>query len=200
MKRLLFLIFLLFIAGCTKEEAYPTVQEKLYSMESYTTDANITYISNKGENSYDTSISALSDGKYRIDIKSPKEYEGSIIMYDGKLVWHYNPHIEDKKISASPPDKESRREIILFSFLKNYSQSMESTAATANEENSQFTVLEAQYPSGKIFSRERLFINNEDINPHKLVIYDNENKERIVVKFTNFSYNCKIDENAFKLQ
>ncbi len=201
MKKLLFLLTLIMLTACSgKSEKYPTIQEKLTQMTSYRTKAELSYISNKGTTSYNTIISAKSDGKYRIDITSPQDYAGNVLMYDGKLVWHYNPHLADNKISANPPDKASRREIILFSFLENYAKSMETTVTTSKNEGSLSTVLEAELPGeSPILAREKLYINNEEMLPEKLVIYDSENNERIVVKFDNFEYNQKLEDNIFNI-
>ncbi len=201
MKRLLFLILIL-LTGCSLQqtEEYPTIQDKLSNMESYKTNAHITYISNKGTTEYDTVIYAARDGKYKIEVSSPEDYKGNIIMYDGKLVWQYNPHLSENKISANPPYIESRREIILFSFLKNYANSMETTVAAANVEKSDTTVLEGTLPStSKLLKSEKLFVDNETMNPLKLVIYDSEGNEKIVASFSNFEYNLKLEDNVFTL-
>ncbi|MGN1317548.1 MAG: outer membrane lipoprotein carrier protein LolA, partial [Lachnospirales bacterium] len=141
---------------------------------------------------------AKNDGKYRIDINSPEDYKGNIVLYDGKLVWQYNPHLENNKICANPPEKASRREIILFSFLENYNTSMETTAVSVPTVPK--TILEAPLKStSPLFFKEKLFINNDEMLPEKLVIYDKENKERIVVKFTDFKYNIKLEDEIFKI-
>lgn len=203
MKKLfLFIFFILTLTSCaSKQEEYPTIQDKLSNMQSYKTDAEITYISNKGNTTYNATIYAKNDERYRIEVNSPEDYRGNIIMYDGKLVWQYNPHLQDNKISANPPDKASRREIILFSFLKNYAKSMETTVATANVDKAKTTVLEAKLPSStKLLNSEKLFVDNETMLPVKLVIYDSDNNEKIVVNFSNFEYNQKIEDDVFKLQ
>ena len=197
MKRLSIIIMVLLLIGCAKVEKYSSIQDKLSKMTSYRTDAEITYINNNQSTTYTSSIAAKSDGKYRIDISSPKEYTGNVLMYDGKLVWHYNPNIADKKITASPPDKASRREIILFSFLKNYANSMETTTAVANIDNNETVELCAELPDDNIFGKEKLFVTKVGMLPVKLVIFDKENNERVVVKFSNFDYNSKIEDNEF---
>ncbi len=200
-KLILFILFIITFTSCSpKEEKYPTIQDKLSNMQSYKTDAEITYISNKGSTSYNAVIYAKNDERYRIEVNSPEDYKGNIIMYDGKLVWQYNPHLQDNKISANPPDKASRREIILFSFIKNYAKSMETTVASANVDNTKTTVLEAKIPSStKLLSSEKLFVDNETALPVKLVIYDSDNNEKIVVNFSNFEYNQKIEDDVFKI-
>lgn len=200
MKKLFLLFLIVFVTACTKVEQYPSIQDKLSKMTSYQTQAEITYISNKGTTCYNTIIYAKQDGKYKITVTAPPDYKDNVVLYDGKLVWQYNPHLENNKISANPPDKQSRREVILFSFLKNYATSMETTVATATAENQKTTVLQAVLPGkSPILASEKLFVDNEKMLPVKLVLYDNKNKERIVVKFNNFEYNKKLEDEIFKL-
>lgn len=201
MKRLFLFLFVIMLTGCTKEaNSYPTIQDKLMAMESYSTDCKLTYISNKGETVYETKQIAVQDGRYRIETQKPDEYKNNIVMFDGKMVWQYNPNLENNKISVNPPDKAARREILIFSFMENYVKSKDVGVETANLDESRCTVLEAKLAgNNKLLSSEKLWIDNETQTPLQLVIYDENNKERIVAEFSNFVYNCSLDEKDFKI-
>lgn len=201
MKRLFLFLFIMLLTGCIKSEnSYPTIQDKLMAMESYSTDCKLTYISNKGETVYETKQIAAQDGRYRIETQTPEEYKNNVVMFDGKMVWQYNPNLENNKISINPPDKAARREILLFSFIENYVKSKDVGVETANIDESRCTVLEAKITGdNKLLSTEKLWIDNESQNPLKLVIYDEDNKERIVAEFSNFVYNYSLDEKDFKI-
>lgn len=201
MKRLFLFLCILILTGCTKSQnSYPTIQDKLMAMESYSTDCKLTYISNKGETVYETKHKAERDGRYRIETSKPDEYKDNIVMFDGKMVWHYNPNLKDNKISINPQDKASRREILLFSFIENYVKSKDVGVETANLDESRCTVLEAKLAgNSKLLSTEKLWVDNESQNPLRLVIYDENNKERIVAEFSNFVYNCNLDEKDFQI-
>ncbi len=202
MKKILLILMLAVLTACTQgRTAYPTIQEKLTSMESYKTEAAVTYISDKGETEYITSQTADNTGRYKIEVSKPEDYTGNVIMYDGKMVWQYNPRLENNKISVSPPDKAARREIILFGFLENYVKSKDVSLSVASLDESLCTVLEAQIPGdNKLLSSEKLWVDNETQDPVRLVIYDSENKERIVAQFTDFEYNYPIDDDTFVLK
>lgn len=204
MKKLLLflLLFLLPITACrSSKNQYPTIQDKLMAMTSYKTDCTIIYISNKGQREYTTTQMASNDGRYRIETKLPEEYKNNIIVYDGKMVWHYNPNLKDNKISINPPDKMARREIILFSFIENYVKSKDTGVTTAKLDESLCTVLEAKIPGDNTFMfTEKLWIDNETKTPQKLIIYDKDNKERIVAEFSNFVYNCNLKDKDFSIQ
>lgn len=201
MKRLFLFLCIMILTGCTKaNNSYPTIQDKLMAMESYSADCKITYISNKGETVYETKQFACRDGRYRIETAKPDEYKNNVVLYDGKMVWQYNPNLKDNPISVNPPDKAARREILLFSFIENYVKSKDVGVETLALDESQCTVLEAKLAGGnKLLSSEKLWVDNESQTPLKLVVYDENNKERIVAELSNFVYNCNLDENIFQI-
>lgn len=200
MKRLFLLLCIMVLAGCTQAKSYPSIQDRLMAMESYETDCRLTYISNKGKTVYETKQLAERSGRYRIETSKPEEYKNNIVMYDGKMVWQYNPNLKENKIRISPPDKASRREVLLFSFIENYVKSKDTGVETAALDESRCTVLEAKLPGGsRLLATEKLWIDNESQNPIKLVIYDENNDERIVAEFSNFVYNCNLDEKDFQI-
>lgn len=202
MKKILLILMTILLSACSQgKNAYPTIQEKLTAMESYRTGVQLTYISSKGETKYTAVQTAAKDGRYKIETSEPEEYRDNVVMYDGKMVWQYNPQLENNKISVNPPDKASRREIILFSFLENYVKSKDVSVGAASLDESLCTVLEAQIPGdNRLMATEKLWVNNETQDPVRLVIYDSENKERIVAEFTDFEYNYPIDDNTFVLK
>lgn len=192
-------LFLVLLAGCGKKTGteYKNIQEKLMSMESYSCNANISYINNKGEDNITASICAMKDGRYRFEATGPDTYRGNVIIFDGKMVWNCNPAAE-QKVRVTSPDKPERYELILFSFLENYVNSMDTTVESASIDQSKCTVLEADIPGdNKFIAKEKLWVDNESMTPLRLVIYDDEGGERIRADIEDFQYNCSIDEDKF---
>ena len=203
LKKSFFIMFVLALAGCSKASdtnEYATIQDKLVNMESYSCEAEVTFYSNKGENKYIINQQAKNDGRYIIETISPDSVKGNIILFDGNMVWQYNP-ILDSKISVGDKDKMERKEISLFTFLENHLKSKDIALETANMDESIYTILEAKIPgSNKYFDSEKLFINNETKLPEKLVIYDTNGKERILVTYNNFVYNPEIQDSKFNVE
>lgn len=199
MKRILLSIFLLItLCGClAKPKEYASVQDKLMKMQSYRADVEITYISSKEKSVFKAVQSAASDGRYKMVTYYPDNFKDNAILFDGKMIWQYNPNVE-KKISVSASDKPERSELILFSFMENYVKSTDTTVSAASIEDTDCTVLEADIEgAGKYISSEKLWVSNEDMTPQRLVIYDSDKNERISVVFTNFEYNPTFEENEF---
>lgn len=202
MKRLFLFFLILLLGGCSlMQKEYPSIQDRLMAMTSYSTDCKLTYISNKGETIYETTQIADNNGRYKVETSSPEQYKNNIVLFDGNLVWQLNPNLKENQISINPPDKASRREIILFSFIENYVKSKDTTVQTSSLDESKCTVLEAIIPGdNNMLSKEKLWIDNESKNPIKLIIYDKEGKERIVAEYSKFVYNCKIDDKTFVIE
>ena len=203
LKKSFFIMFVLALAGCSNAsdtDEYANIQDKLVNMESYSCEAEVTFYSNKGENKYTINQQAKNDGRYFLETTSPDNVKGNIILFDGNMLWQYNPNL-DSKISVGDKDKMERKEICLFTFLENYLKSKDVALETANIDESIYTILEAKIPGGnKYFDSEKLFINNETKAPERLVIYDTEGKERILVTYNNFVYNPEIEDSKFNVE
>ncbi|WP_250278402.1 hypothetical protein [[Clostridium] colinum] len=204
LKKSFFIMLIFILAGCSKnkedKDDYVSVQEKFVNMEAYSCNAEVTFYSNNGENKYNIAQQAKNDGRYYIEATSPDNVKGNIILFDGNILWQYNPTL-DSKISVGDKDKMARKEICLFSFLENHLKSKDIALETANIDDNVYSVLEAKIPGGnKYFDSEKLWINNETKAPEKLIIYDTEGKERILVEYDNFIYNPQIQDSKFDIE
>jgi outer membrane lipoprotein-sorting protein len=64
----------------------------------------------------------------------------------------------------------------------------------------QCTVLEAIIPgSHPYLSSEKLWVDNKTSKPVKLVIYDPDGAERIIVTYGAFEYNVELDDSLFTI-
>lgn len=203
LRMLVMFILTITLFGCGKDNSvngYKNIQEAIMNMESYTADIHVTYISNKGESVYDIMQMAKKDGKYILKTNFPESMTGNIIMYDGSLIWHYNPQV-DSKISVIDNERMERREINIFTFLENHLKSNDIAVETSSIDEEVYTILEAMIPStNQYFANEKLWLNNKTNLPEKLIIYDTEGKERIIVEYSNFVYNPELEDSVFDIE
>ena len=185
------------MTGCGKASGYQSAQDKLMKMQSYRADTEITYYNKDESVTYRAKQSAASDGRYKIVTYYPENFKDNAILFDGKMIWHYNTNVENK-ISVNAQDKPERSELILFAFMENYVKSSGKTVATAKTEGAECTVLEADIENaGKGLVSEKLWIDNADSTPRRLVIYDSEGEERISIDYSSFEYNCELAADEF---
>lgn len=203
---LLILFVLIFAAGCRVKTVgemsnAPTTLEKIHArllaLETYQSVATIAYKSNKGTNVYETFKQCRIDGKYRIEVTGPSHVAGNVTISDGKIITQLNPRISGQ-VSVGVRENPERSEIFLTSFIRNYFASAEVSVSVGNFGDGRATVLETAIPGNHPYlATGRLWVDNATLDPVKLVIYDVDMSERIIVNFTTFEYNIPLDDSLF---
>ena len=194
------LMCFLFTACATKEESLmEKIQDRLTSMESYRCTADLTCITNKGENTYGIAQFYKSSGEYKLMITSPDKLKGNYTIYDGEKICQFSASAGGKVI-ADAPESQARNELFLGAFVKNYMQSEEVSVDVAVMDESRCTVLEAVIPGNNRYTAtEKLWIDNETLDPVRLAIYDTEGKERYIIDYKDFEFNCTFAEGTFDI-
>ena len=201
-------IAVLIFSGCEaemEENAIERIQKSLVNLETYSCTAYIVQKSNKGESNYEVTQQAKRSGEYRITVTSPEKVAGTITIFNGRSTFQYNPKV-DGSLKIDIPHSQARNEILLTSFIKNYLTGKESTVQVMASEDAgfekgeKFTVPEAKIPgTNPHMTTERLMIDNETFLPVKLVIYDENDNEKIVVTYKEIEYNVKLGEELFTI-
>ena len=181
------------------QDNYQKIQSILVNVQSYACEASVEYKSNKGSNVYDTVQKCKTDGSYRVEVVGPDKVAGNVTLSDGKTIYQFNKRISGK-ISVATKESQERSEIFFTSFLKNYLKSNETSVSAAKVEGDPCTVLEAQIPgSHPYLASEKLWIDNTTYKPVKLIVYDPQGSERIIVTYKTFDYNVSLDDSEFKV-
>lgn len=180
--------------------AYEQIHRKLMEMENYRARAVVEFHSNRSTNVYETVQVAMMDGRYRVEVIGPENVVGYVTLFDGSTIFQFNPLVS-AKVAVSMTENPERAEIFVTSFIRNYLESAEVSVSAGNFGNSDFTILEATLPgSHPYLVTERLWVNNLTLLPERLVIYDANQNERIVVTFYDFEYNVELEDNFFTLE
>ncbi len=182
-----------------QESAYERIQDTLIKMQTYESNASVQYISNKGSNVYSTLQQCKSSGEYRVEVTGPENVSGNITVSDGKVICQFNTRLAGK-VSVGTKENQERNEIFLTTFVKNYVKSHEVSISVSNIGKSSYTVLEAIVPGNHPYlASEKLWVDNETLKPSKLVIYDPDGGERVIVTYETFTYNVTLDDSLFKI-
>ncbi len=202
-----FLIFLLFflslaVEGCGessfgREGKKPA--EILAEMKSYSCFADVLIVSNKGENNYKVNIFWEKGGKYRIETTSPKLLEGSVILFDGKGIWHYNPNVKSKiSFIGVGGDFDGKSKIFISEFMKNYFKRSDSFEEEIRLAGKDYIVFYANVDDGKYFKFQKLWFDIEKGEPSALETFDDDGKLVFKADFSNFKFNEESNEKAFE--
>lgn len=175
---------------------YQDVTKMLLNLKTYAISGTVTYISNDGENSFNILQYGKNDGTYRIEILND---DGSKIttIYDGKAIFQFNDKMKGS-VNVTTNENSERSEIFITKFIKNYETSNDVSVLVSNTSDGSMTVLEAKIPGNHAyFSSERLFVDNKTNLPKKLIIYDKDNIERVILEYEQFIANPTLDEEIF---
>ncbi|MDR0273097.1 MAG: hypothetical protein LBI27_07255 [Clostridiales bacterium] len=204
------LLALVFAVGCAgsglrgpadAEEisAFERVQRMLMELESYQTIATVEYRSNKGTNTYETIQYAKISGEYRVEVTAPEHVSGSVTAFDGHQILQFNSRVNGR-VTLMTRETPERSEILLTSFIKNYLQSEEVSVSVSDMDEGVRTVLEANIPGEHPYlSTARLWVDNTTLNPVKLVIFDRDDAERIIVTYHVFERNTTLNDTLFTI-
>ncbi|MCL2592845.1 MAG: hypothetical protein FWD82_05720 [Defluviitaleaceae bacterium] len=179
--------------GDTEITGFATIQEMLQALTSYKSEASITYISNKGQNTYHTIQYARITGEYRVEVVGPADVAGNITFFDGTTIYQFNENIPNR-IAVGTTDTPERSEIFLTSFIRNFANSEEVTVMVFNTADNNTTTLEAQIAGEHPYLHsQRLFVDNETFMPTRLVLFDKDGAERIVIEYSSFEFNRELE-------
>ncbi len=177
---------------------YQDVTKMLLNLKTYAMSGTVTYISSEDKSTFKILQYGKSDGTYRFEVL---EEDGSKIttIFDTKTIFQYNDDMKGV-VNITTSENSERSEIFITKFIKNYENSKDVSVLVSKINDSNCTVLEANIPGNyHYFSKEKLFVDNKTLLPIKLVIYDEDNLERIVVNYDQFIANPTLDKEIFSV-
>ena len=175
-------------------------QETLLGMESYAAAATLEIVSNRGRTQYEIRQFYKMSGEYRIEFLAPGAVSGNVIVNDNRMVSQYNPRIEGR-ITLDVPETRDRLESLLGSFVKNFLNSEETSVEITTLDSTEVTVLEVQIPGEHPYMAvQRVWLNNETHKPIRMIVFDPDGIERIIVTYQEFEYNVVLEDEVFRLE
>jgi len=180
--------------------AFERINRMLHELQSYRAIATVEYRSNKGTNIYETVQHARITGEYRVEVTGPEHVAGSVTANNGKEIVQFNSRVSGR-VSLAVQETPERSQIFLTSFIHNYKQCQDISISVADMDDGVRTVLEANVPGNHPYlSLARLWVDNTTLLPVKLVIYDADGAERVIVTYHVFEYNVVLEDGLFTLQ
>ena len=179
--------------------AFEKVQRMLVELHSYRAIATVEYRANKGTNTYETVQHARITGEYRVEVTGPEHVAGSVTVNNGQTIVQFNNRVEGR-IAVHVEETPERSVIFFTSFIRNYLLSNEVSVMVADMEEGVRTVLEANVPGGHPYLHmARLWVDNETLLPVKMIIFDPDGTERIVITYHAFEMNVVLDDALFSM-
>ncbi|MBZ9689164.1 hypothetical protein G9F72_022970 [Clostridium estertheticum] len=198
-KLLLFLMFLL-VLGCTlltscnkKPKNANDIISYLKNMESYSTEMNMDIKNDKQTINYKARQSYLRGGGYKLELNKDRVF---IYKSDDNI------YISDKNNGIKYVQSKDFDEVLKLCFIGEYigllytNEEIKYSIEKIND--IEYVVINLFIPgSNKNINNALLYVNYKSMIPQKLVIYDNQGKEKINITYSNFLPNVKIEPSEF---
>lgn len=201
-KHILFIlsIILLMLIGysCNIKRQAKTVEEYIKNLDSYKSEAYIEIYSNKGTSNYRQIQFFKSPNKIRIETIEPEFLKGKIMVLKDKKMEVYHPII-NQKFEGTFDGEEAfiHLGIIQSSFLN----SMGFKTNIDFIDGEEYIKVTTKIEGGNIYKDKGvIYFKSRDIRPVYFEIYDASGTLRYKLKFINFEYNTKIDDDVFVLK
>ena len=187
------------LANPEEISAFEQILHQLVDLQSYRAIATVEFHSNKGVNVYETVQHARMSGEYRVEVTAPAHVAGSVTASDGQQIVQFNSRVNGR-VSLLVQETPERSEIFLTTFIKNYLQSDEISVSVADMDEGLRTVLEATVPGNHHYlAISRLWVDNSTLLPVKLIIFDQDGAERIIVTYHVIELNIELDDALFTI-
>lgn len=203
---LLFLIIILiFTYGCSspiekEEDVFYEAQKYFNKMETYRCIADVRVKGNKDTESYKSKHVFKKPDKYVIEFLEPSENQGNIVLFDGKQAWLYNKQINESFILKDFEQKADRN-LFVGHFLKNVLTNEEVKMNFDEIDGKKYLVLETEIPgNNKYRNKEKIWIDRDNYQPHKLNVLDINGEVSIEVTYTEFKANVKVNDEDFNIK
>lgn len=199
-RRLLLFLFLLLtlsfmlLTSCNKKPKDTNdITTFLKNMESYTTEMNMDIKNDKQVINYKVRQSYLRGGGYKLELNNNRVF---IFKTDDKI------YVSDKNSGIKYVQSKDFDEVFKLSFIGEYigllytNEEIKYDVKKVND--IEYTVIDLFIPgNNKNINNALLYVNTKSMIPEKVVIYDSKGKEKIVITYTKFIPNVKIEPSEF---
>lgn len=190
MKKCLIVIFLIsmgLLVSCSKYTTSP--KEKLHTllqeMEEYEAEVEVTFQTSEKTTTQRMKQKYEMQGSYTLTVIEPKHLEGYTTSYDGSRIIEYDPK-QDKSIAVEP--NPVRNQVLFGTFVHNYLQ-LQNTAEYIKEENEVLYITQDIPGNYKYMAKQKIQFDKNTLKPVEIIIYGEDDKVAITIKFLNFTYN-----------
>ena len=200
MKKIFCLIISLFLlSGCGKNDAQSVSKrfsDDVNNSDSYKILAKMKILSDEEEFNYDLDIKYLKDNYYKVVLRNTNNNHEQVILRNNDGVYVITPSLNKSyKFDSSWPNNSSQA-YLLGSLLNDINTNKK---VSLKETKDMYIIsTKVNYPNNEDLVKEDIYFDTK-MNLKKVVVYDKDNNERIIVEFNNIDLKANLSENDFKL-
>lgn len=198
-KCILFLATILFLSGCSTNKAVnaeKNISDDLVNSDSYTLEGKMNIIGDEEIFDYTLKVNFLKDDYFKVTLNNITNNHEQIILKNDDGVYVITPSINKSfKFQSSWPNNSSQP-YLLESILKDITT--DKNKKYSDNKDGYIIKTKVNYPNNSSLTYEKIYFDKNG-NLKKVVVYDAENKERIIVDFLKIDFNDKLSKDDFKL-
>lgn len=200
MKKLLCLIISLFLlTACGKNDVQSVSKrfsDDVNNSNSYEILAKMKIVSDEEEFNYNLNVKFLKDNYYKIVLNNTNNNHEQIILKNNDGVYVITPSLNKSfKFDSSWPNNSSQA-YLLGSLLNDINN--DKKVSLKEEKDIYIITAKVNYPNNEELVKEDIYFNSK-MNITKVVVYDKDKNERIIVEFNKVNLKANLSENDFKL-
>lgn len=200
-KVLITLLFMLFLTvGCSKKDSFDVVKkfnDDVNNSKSYEIIAKMKILSDEEEFNYNLNVLYMDEEYYNVSLINSDNNHKQVILKNDEGVYVITPSLNKSfKFESSWPNNSSQS-YLLKSLQSDINK--DDKLLLKKLKDGYMLKVAVNYPNNEELKYEEIYFDN-DINLKKVVVYDNDNKERIITEFNKIDYKKHNTENDFKLE
>ena len=182
------MILMMTLCSCGNMKSKAATSEDFFkSMQSYEAKATVVFLKDKQANTISMQQKASSEGLYEMVYLLPKHLEGTTMRFDGEKLIETYPNNE-QKVEEKVGTVEN--EILLTTFIKRLETTDQVKKQDAVLDGKNVITYEIPIEGNyKYLAKEKVWLDEKQMIPLQLVIYDTEGNVSIEVQYEDFKYN-----------
>jgi len=196
------LVLMMEVVACqevTEEELFIRAQKVLNELESYYAVVTYQVIDEDEVREYRFKQWVLVPDKFKIEVLSPKNLEGKIILSDGKQIYMNHPKVKDS-LKLDVKYVEQQRPLFIGDFLNTYWLSEEVIKEKKQENGEEYIVLSCKIPKSEVSHEGKsIWLDAQRMLPVRMIEYDEEGKKANMILFEEFDVRWKETEDFFQI-
>ncbi|WHH58095.1 hypothetical protein [Petroclostridium sp. X23] len=201
---LLLLTLMTILCSCGNNDeiadTYTRIYEKYKDIESYKCEMFMNITSNRTVRQYRLKQYYKAPDNYKVEMLEPEEVKGLVTVYSSGNVTTLHPEIKGKfTLLNFNPIGESY--VFLPDFFEAYYKSEKTSVTASGEKEGRYTLLKADIPGSSIYRfSQSLWIENKLLLPHRMEIYDINNKPVISIRFIDIEFDVPFEDQVFQIE
>lgn len=200
MKKLLSLFFCLFLlTACGKNDVQSVSKrfsDDVNNSKSYSILAKMKIISDEEEFNYNLDIKFLKDNYYKVVLTNINNNHEQVILRNSDGVYVITPSLNKSyKFDSSWPNNSSQA-YLLGSLLNDVNS--DKKAKLSEDKGAYIISTTVNYPNNEELVNEDIYFDNK-MNIKKVIVFDKDKNERIIVEFNKVDLKANLVEDDFKL-